>query len=122
MANETNYSDTLMANGTNYSDTMLDLCPIYTDMENHIINEVAFWLDGVTTSIVAILGVMSNILACCILTRPKMKNSFNLCLVALASIDTIYLLATILESCRKRSAISHYTYHVQLMSMCGVLC
>ena len=49
-----------------------------------------------------VLGVASNILAGYVLCKPNMKNSFNLCLVALAWIDTIFLVGSILESFRKR--------------------
>ena len=67
-----------------------------------MISNTAFWLDGVAKTLVAVLGVASNILAGYVLCKPNMKNSFNLCLVALAVIDTIFLLGSILQSIRKR--------------------
>ena len=85
-----------------YNETMLALCPPYTEKEEKMVTDVAFWLDGVTKTTVALLGVFSNALAAFVLRKPKMKNSFNLCLVALAWIDTIFLVGSILESFRKR--------------------
>ena len=82
--------------------TLHKLCPSYTDDQLDMLDNVAFWLDGVAKSILALLGIFSNILAAYVLNRPKMKNSFNLCLVALACIDTIYLFLQFLESLRKR--------------------
>ena len=82
--------------------TMQQLCPNYTEDQMDMLDSVAFWLDGVAKSIMALLGIFSNILAAFVLTRPKMKNSFNLCLVALACIDSLYLFLQFLESLRKR--------------------
>ena len=82
--------------------TLQELCPDYTKDQLKMLDDVAFWLDGVAKSMTALLGIFSNILAAYVLNRPKMKNSFNLCLVALACIDTIYLFLQFLESLRKR--------------------
>ena len=93
-------------NRTNLNQTLVDLCPTYTASEERMVNAMAFWLDGVAKTTLALLGVFSNILAGYVLNQPKMKNSFNLCLVALACIDTIYLVVSILESLRKRYLLS----------------
>ena len=90
-----------MENST-YNETILALCPPLTIAENNMISNTAFWLDGVAKTLVAVLGVASNMLAGYVLCKPNMKNSFNLCLVALAVIDTIFLLGSILQSIRKR--------------------
>ena len=90
-----------MENST-HNETMMALCPALTETEKRMIEYAAFWLDGVAKTLVAVLGVMSNILAGYVLCKPNMKNSFNLCLVALAVIDTIFLAGSILESFRKR--------------------
>ena len=88
------------------NETLLALCPPFTEFEEKMVSSTAFWLDGVAKTIVGMLGVASNIMAAYILNKPKMKNSFNLCLVALACIDTIFLLGSILESFRKRFGLS----------------
>lgn len=84
------------------NETILALCPSYTENEEKMVADAQFWLDGVAKTTVAVLGVVSNALAAFVLQKPKMKNSFNLCLVALACIDTIFLVGSILESFRKR--------------------
>ena len=58
-------------------------------------------LDGIVKTFVALVGVFLNILAAYILNRPKLKNSFNLCLVVLNVIDTIFLVGGIIESFKR---------------------
>ena len=58
-------------------------------------------LDGIAKTFVALVGVFLNILAAYILNRPKLKNSFNLCLVVLNVIDTIFLVGGIIESFKR---------------------
>ena len=77
------------------------LCHVPSGTEKEIRRQLAFWLDGVAKTLVALVGVFLNILAAHILNRPKMKNSFNLCLVALNVIDTIFLVGGILESFKR---------------------
>lgn len=92
----------MAGNESVYNATIEALCPNYTETEDKMVRYTAFWLDGVAKTTVAVLGVVSNTLAAFVLQKPKMKNSFNLCLVALACIDTIFLAGSILESLRKR--------------------
>ncbi|TRY79731.1 hypothetical protein TCAL_16111, partial [Tigriopus californicus] len=85
----------------NVSFNQLD-CPKFEPSDDHFIKQWAFWTDGVTKTIVAILGIIGNIVAIRVLTRVSMRNSFNLLLVTLALIDSTYLVGAILESLRKR--------------------
>ena len=90
-------------NASNHINTsILAQCPIYSDNDRIMTDHMAFWLDGVIKSIVAFIGVISNIFAGYVLIQPKMKNSFNLCLVALNVIDTVFLVGCILESFKMR--------------------
>ena len=78
------------------------LCPIYSESDRFWKETIAFWLDGVIKTVVAMFGILTNILAAYILLKPKMKNSFNLSLVALNVIDTIFLFGNVLESFKSR--------------------
>ena len=82
--------------------TLLEMCPQYSDLENLVIKETGFWIDGVAKTIVAIFGVLSNLSAFYVLRLPKMRNAFNKCLMALACIDTIFLSISIIEAFRRR--------------------
>lgn len=77
-------------------------CPKFEPSDDHFIKQWAFWTDGVTKTIVAILGIIGNVVAIRVLLRVSMRNSFNLLLVTLALIDSTYLVGAILESLRKR--------------------
>ena len=87
-------------NQSNINFTML--CPIYSESDRFWKEIIAFWLDGVIKTVVAIFGILTNILAAYILMKPKMKSSFNLSLVALNVIDSIFLLGSVLESFKLR--------------------
>ena len=79
--------------------TFLDeICPNYTDNENKWIQFCNFWIDGIFKSGLAIWGILTNAMTCFILTRPMMKNSFNLSLTALAIIDIAYLFFEVLKT------------------------
>ena len=93
-----NYSINITLNNNESGANFTALCPIYSDSDRFWKEAVAFWLDGVIKTILACLGILMNILAAYILVQPKMKNSFNLSLVALNIIDTIFLLGSIMES------------------------
>ncbi len=49
---------------------------------------VSFWVEGVAQSAVAAVGIAANFVSAFVLTRPKMRNAFNLMLVALAAFDS----------------------------------
>lgn len=69
------------------------VCPELTDSDNHLKQELNYWLEGVFLVVVAFLGIIGNFLASLILARKEMRNSFNMLLVALALFDTTYLVS-----------------------------
>ena len=87
------------------NETLAKLCPQYTLLEKQMIKYTSFWLDGVAKTSLAIIGILSNCLAFHVLNKPKMRNSFNKCLMALAFIDSIFLTLGIIESFRRRWVI-----------------
>ena len=64
---------------------------------NHV-DMLRYWLGGVATVILCIIGITLNIGACCIWGSTKMRHPFNLLLIALSLFDCGYLLGAILES------------------------
>ena len=73
-------------------------CPEYTDFNKELIANTDYWLDGVIKISLAIWGLLSNVIGLFVLNRPKMKNSFNVNLSALAVIDVIYLTLEIFKT------------------------
>ncbi|XP_013419045.1 FMRFamide receptor [Lingula anatina] len=66
-----------------------------TDSQDELFfQEFTFGLDGVATLIVALLGIVCNILVIIVLTRPRMHSSTNSYLTALAIWDSTLLLCT----------------------------
>lgn len=76
-------------------------CPTFTREDSEFKVAFSFWVEGVIQVILAVFGILGNILSCFVLTRKEMRNSFNLLLVTLATFDTCYLIGAILESLRK---------------------
>ena len=96
-------SNYLLTNvSTDQNESLTALCPIHSESEKFWNLTLAYWLDGVIKTIVASIGVFSNILAGHVLVRPKMRNSFNFCLVALNIIDVIFLIGAIQDSFQLR--------------------
>ena len=70
-----------------------ECCHVHLDMLN-------YWLGGVVTVILCIIGITLNVGACCIWGSTKMRHPFNLLLIALSVFDCGYLLGSILDSIR----------------------
>lgn len=81
---------------------MVENCPNYSKADLQLVDEVSFWMEGVSQTIIAILGIIGNIVASIILSRKEMRNAFNLLLVTMACFDSTYLFGSILESFRKQ--------------------
>nr|BAO01090.1 neuropeptide GPCR A40 [Nilaparvata lugens] len=55
----------------------------------------AFITNGIMLNVVAILGIIGNIISMIILSRPQMKSSINYLLIGLARCDTVLILTSI---------------------------
>ncbi|CAB4057254.1 TAAR [Lepeophtheirus salmonis] len=86
---------------SNQSDFSVGNCPNFTDSEKIILSTVNFWMRGVSQTVIAILGIIGNVISSIIISRKEMRNSFNLLLVSLAVFDSTYLFGSILESFRE---------------------
>ena len=76
-------------------------CPAnYTVFEEKFI----FWVDGIALCVVSILGLLLNFTGIAIIFKhPSMHNVFNYLLINLFFIDSIYILATMLnQTCMKQ--------------------
>ena len=91
------------------------ICPKYSDTELSWIHASDFWLDGVAKTSLAIWGLLTNTFACFILSRPSMKNSFNMSLSALAGIDSIYLIFEVFKTIFIRYVILIHNAHKWLV-------
>ena len=72
-----------------------------------------FWINGVFTNIVVILGLIGNLLTIVVLTRQAMHSSTNIYLCALAVWDSVVLVCTaLLTGLQAVPALEYYKYHV----------
>ena len=66
-------------------------CPVYSDTDQRLLAFFSFWVEGVLTTLMAILGIMGNTVVSFIISNKEMRNSFNLLLVSLACFDSTYV-------------------------------
>ena len=67
-------------------------CPVFTRTDASLLIELRFWVGGVANCIIAVLGVLINIVsAYVLLTNQVLKNTFNKLLSVLLIIDSICL-------------------------------
>ena len=66
-------------------------CPEYSETDQKLLAFFSFWVEGVLTTLMAILGIMGNTVVSFIISNKEMRNSFNLLLVSLACFDSTYV-------------------------------
>ena len=103
-------------------------CPSYSKETGLLVEDFAFWIEGICLCLIAIPGIFGNCLSSYILAGKSMRNSFNLLLIALAMYDNTYLFCAILESIRKRFHFQtdvhillfpYFLYPLHMMAMTG---
>lgn len=91
-------------------------CPILLTEEQQLsVGDVQFWIDGILTFIVVVLGLTGNVLTMTILTKPKMKSSTNAYLLALAIWDSVVLLSSLLLLALPQTIASYSHYFPDLV-------
>lgn len=115
-----------------FNDTLTNetelICPSYGAAEGEFLEKFAFWIEGVTLCMIGFPGIFGNALSAYILAGKSMRNSFNLLLIALATIDNTYLFISVVESCRRRFHLEtdlhlllfpYFLYPLHSMAMTG---
>ncbi|XP_055607472.1 FMRFamide receptor-like [Uranotaenia lowii] len=91
---ESQYSAGNFSNDTIYNESV-QIC--YYALEwDYDTTVFEFWIGGVVMNIIALLGILGNILSMVILSRPQMRSSINYLLIGLARCDTIVILTSML--------------------------
>jgi len=76
----------------NLSVNATGLCPRYDTADIILIKQASWWLEGVTQSILCVVGILTNTFSIFILARKELCNTFNQLLICLAVVDVIYML------------------------------
>ena len=85
------------------------LCPA---SEPDPLSSLNFWINGIVTNVVVVLGLIGNTLTIIVLTRRAMRSSTNFYLCALAVWDAVVLIWTaLLTGLQAVPALSYYTAH-----------
>ena len=71
--------------------TELENCTCYSDSDRQLLSFFSFWVEGILTTVVGILGLVGNTVVSFIISNREMRNSFNLLLVSLACFDSTYV-------------------------------
>lgn len=82
-----------------------------TNDQEHILKLLSYWIDGIVTNLVVILGLVGNLLTIIILSQRAMRSSTNYYLCALAVWDSIVLVSTCFLIGLPGANIQSYTNH-----------
>lgn len=75
-----------------------DNCTYLSQQEGLLLYSAKFWLEGVTQVILAVLGVITNLISIYVLSRKELRNTFNQLLIILAIFDILYLCLVFIDS------------------------
>ena len=91
---------TANGNDTNMSSV---ICPKWEMEDFKLIEAFEYWVGGVSVCVLAIPGMLFNIIAIYyLITRTSIHTTFNSLLISLFAMDSIYLLFETLETFRRR--------------------
>ena len=76
----TSFNNSLLNETTLTEEKILD-CPEYNNETEKIIDQFAFWSEGVLLCVLGFPGILGNALSSYILAGKSMRNSFNLLLI-----------------------------------------
>ena len=85
-------------NSTNGSE--FDCGPPPTEEDFELYETLSLVIDGYGNIVLAVFGIIANILAICIFSKKSFKSNFNNLLIALAVCDLLFLILSIAESTR----------------------
>ena len=92
------YDSEYQVNFTNGSDNYCGAQPAEEDYE--LYGTMSLVIAGYGNIVLAVFGIIANILAICIFSKKSFKSNFNNLLIALAVCDLLFLILSIAESTR----------------------
>ena len=108
--------DTIVKVGMLLSSEEKSSCPAFTNTSNNIVNELAFWIGGVSNCTIGAIGFLINLVsAYVLLTNPFLKNTFNKLLCNLLIIDNCCLFFILVEVISKKFSTIHKSSSYNLL-------
>ena len=78
-------------------------CPIWTQGDKILIDQIEYWVGGIFVCCVSIPGMLMNFVAIlALITKSSNHTTFNSLLISLFSFDSIYLFFETIETIRRR--------------------
>ena len=78
-------------------------CPIWTEEDQKLIDQVEYWVGGISVCCLSIPGMLMNFIAIlALITKSSNHTTFNSLLISLFTFDSIYLLFETIETFRRR--------------------
>lgn len=78
-------------------------CPIWTNADEKLIDQVEYWVGGIFICCLSIPGILMNLIAIlALLLKSSNRTTFNSLLISLFTFDSIYLLFETIETFRRR--------------------
>ena len=88
---------------SNLNDTLSMDCPIWTQEDKILIDQIEYWVGGIFVCCVSIPGMLMNLIAIlALITKSSNHTTFNSLLISLFSFDSIYLFFETIETIRRR--------------------
>ena len=87
----------------------------FSETQEEFYQNFSWWIGGIISSSISILGVIFNTIAICILCNKKIRASlFNRLLVGLAIIDNLFLAITFLDAVTRKLIKPHSFHHLYI--------
>ena len=80
---------------------MADECNDPEESSYTLLNTIEYVVGGYVSIVLAVVGVIANIMAVMVLGNRRVRNNFNSLLISLAIFDLLFLLLSIAESVRR---------------------
>ena len=78
-------------------------CPIWTPEDQKLIDQVEYWIGGISVCCLSIPGMLMNLIAIlALITKSSNHTTFNSLLISLFAFDSIYLFFETIETFRRR--------------------
>ena len=85
----------VLSNATGNSST--SSCGVWDEDTEYTVNMCSYWMEGVLLTSTGTIGLIGNVFSIVILSKPDMYNAFNQLLIALSTLDSIFIFLAIVD-------------------------
>lgn len=85
----------VLSNATGNSST--SSCGVWDEDTEYTVNMCSYWMEGVLLTSTGTIGLIGNVFSIVILSKPDMYNAFNQLLIALSTLDSVFIFLAIVD-------------------------